>query len=64
MPQDPTPDFPITITTVVYPDESPVGFGAAIDPIESVIKEIEDIKVIRTDIEDGMGIIRTEFLWF
>ena len=62
--EDPQFDFPITITTVVYPGTSPQDLEKlVIDPIESVIKEIEDIKVIRTDIEDGMGIIRTEFLY-
>ncbi len=62
--EDPQFDFPMTVTTIVYPGTSPQDLEKlVIDPIESAINEIEDIKVIRTDIEDGLGIIRTEFLY-
>ncbi|PIE42739.1 MAG: multidrug transporter [Gammaproteobacteria bacterium] len=62
--EDPQFDFPMTITTIVYPGTNPQDLEKlVIDPIESAISEIEDIKVMRTDIEDGMGIVRTEFLY-
>ncbi|PID45004.1 MAG: multidrug transporter [Proteobacteria bacterium] len=62
--EDPQFDFPAAVTTIVYPGTSAQDLEKlVIDPIESAINEIEDIKVMRTDIEDGMGVIRTEFLY-
>ena len=62
--EDPQFDFPISVTSIVYPGTNPVDMEKmVVDPIEDVINELEDLKVIRTNIEDGLAIIETEFLY-
>ncbi|MCG8612283.1 MAG: efflux RND transporter permease subunit, partial [Pseudomonadales bacterium] len=62
--EDPQFDFPTTITTIVYPGTNPSDLEKlVVDPVESAIKEIDDIKVMRTQIEDGLAVVRTEFLF-
>lgn len=62
--EDPQFDFPMTLTSVVYPGTNPIDMEKlVVDPIEDAINELEDIHVIRTDIEDGVAIIQTEFIY-
>ena len=62
--EDPQFDFPMTMTSVVYPGTNPIDMEKlVVDPIEDAINELEDIHLIRTDIEDGIAIIQTEFIY-
>jgi len=62
--EDPQFDFPISVTSIVYPGTNPIDMEKmVVDPIEDVLNELEDLKVIRTSIEDGLAIIETEFLY-
>lgn len=62
--EDPQFDFPMVMTTIVFPGTSPIDMEKlVVDPVESAINELEDIKSIETTIEDGMALIRTEFLF-
>jgi multidrug efflux pump subunit AcrB len=62
--EDPQIEFPITLTTALYPGTNPLDMERLIaDPIEDAINELEDIKTIQTEIEDGLVLIRTEFLY-
>lgn len=62
--EDPQFDFPGTLITVVNPGTAPEDMEKLIvDPIESSINELEDIKTLKTNIEDGLAIINVEFLY-
>lgn len=62
--EDPQFDFPMTMTSVVYPGTNPIDMEKlVVDPIEDAINELDDIHLIRTDIEDGIAIIQTEFIY-
>jgi multidrug efflux pump subunit AcrB len=52
-----------TSIIVVYPGANPTDLEElVVDPIEEVINELEDIKDIKTTIEDGLAVIGVEFL--
>ncbi|MBU6951160.1 efflux RND transporter permease subunit [Hahella sp. HN01] len=62
--EDPQFDFPTTLTTVLYPGATPVDMERlVVDPIEDAINELEDLKSVYTEIEDGLVLVRTEFLY-
>ncbi|WP_438865107.1 efflux RND transporter permease subunit [Neptunicella sp.] len=62
--EDPQFDFPASMITAVYPGTNPVDIEKLIvDPIEDALNELEDIKIMRADIEDGLAVIRIEFLY-
>jgi len=62
--EDPQFDFPMSVTSIVYPGTNPIDMEKlVVDPIEDVINELDDLKFIRTRIEDGLAIIETEFLY-
>jgi len=62
--EDPQFDFPMTMTSIVYPGTNPIDMEKlVVDPIEDAINELEDIHLIRTDIEDGIAVIQTEFIY-
>ena len=62
--EDPQFDFPASMVSVVFPGTSPVDMEKLIvDPVEQALNELEDIKVMRTDIEDGLAVTRIEFLY-
>jgi multidrug efflux pump subunit AcrB len=61
--EDPIVTPPGTSIVVVYPGASPADLEQLVaDPIEEVLNELEDIKVIVSDIEDGIAVIDIEFL--
>ncbi|MBC3766620.1 efflux RND transporter permease subunit [Neptunicella marina] len=62
--EDPQFDFPAAMITAVLPGTNPIDMEKLIiDPIEEELNELEDIKVIRAEIEDGLALIRIEFLY-
>lgn len=62
--EDPQYKFPAAMIRVVYPGTNPLDMEKLIvDPIEEVINELDDIKTIKSDIEDGLAIINVEFLY-
>lgn len=64
MPRGEDPDFqaPQFNVVVIYPGTSPQDMEQlVVDPIEKKINELDDIKRIRSQINDGLGIITVEF---
>ncbi|NBC67084.1 MAG: AcrB/AcrD/AcrF family protein [Bacteroidetes bacterium] len=56
--EDPKPDFPNYTITVVYPGTGPVDMEEqVVDPIEEVLKEIDELDEIDSSIEEGLAII-------
>ena len=62
--EDPQFDFPAAIVQVVYPGTNPVDMEKLVlDPLEEAINELDDIKVLKGNVEDGLAVIRVEFLF-
>jgi multidrug efflux pump subunit AcrB len=62
--EDPQLDFPMVSVTVVNPGTIPADMESLIaDPIEEAINELEDLKVVKTNIEDGLVRVQVEFLY-
>ncbi|MEL6863741.1 MAG: efflux RND transporter permease subunit [Bacteroidota bacterium] len=60
--EDPAINVPSTIVTAIYPGASPEDMESQVaDPIEEVINELEDVKQIVTNIEDGLSVTEVEF---
>ncbi len=61
--EDPQVSAPGTGIVVIYPGANPVDLEAlVIDPIEEVVNELEDIKVIDSHAEDGLAVVDVEFV--
>lgn len=59
--EDPVLKVPTYTVVIVYPGTNPKDIEElAVDPIEDAINELEDIKKIKTEIQDGLAIIRVE----
>ena len=59
--EDPVLNVPNFSVAVVYPGANPQDIEElAVDPIEDAINEIEDIKLIKTVIQDGLAVMRVE----
>lgn len=62
--EDPQFDFPAVMISVVSLGTSPEDMEKqVVDKIEEVINELEDLKVIKSDVEDGLSVSRVEFLF-
>ncbi|KEQ19131.1 efflux RND transporter permease subunit [Endozoicomonas numazuensis] len=62
--EDPQFEFPATMIRVVYPGTNTMDMEKLIvDPIEEAINELDDIKVLKSNIEDGLAVINVEFLY-
>ncbi|MFK0569624.1 efflux RND transporter permease subunit [Endozoicomonas sp.] len=62
--EDPQFKFSAAMVRVVYPGTSPLDMEKLIvDPIEEAINELDDIKVLKANIEDGLAVIQVEFLY-
>ncbi|KEI70411.1 efflux RND transporter permease subunit [Endozoicomonas elysicola] len=62
--EDPQFKFPAAMVRVVYPGTSPLDMEKLIvDPVEEAINELDDIKVLKSNIEDGLAVIQVEFLY-
>ena len=58
-PTFPIPTFPII---AVYPGASPADLEQlVVDPIEKRVRALDDIKRVRSTIEDGLAVVRVEF---
>ena len=59
--EDPSPDFPNYTVIAVYPGTGPEDMEElVVDPLEEAIEEVDDLKKIETEIEDGLAIINIE----
>ena len=62
--EDPQFDFSAAVIKVVNPGTTPLDMEKLVaDPIESVLNELDDVREIKTEIEDGLVVIRIEFLY-
>jgi multidrug efflux pump subunit AcrB len=64
MPRGEDPDFqaPQFAIVVVYPGTSPLDMEKLVaDPLEKRVNEMDDIKVIKTRIDDGLLVARVDF---
>lgn len=66
MPQreDPVVEIPNTVVVAVYPGANPEDMESqVVDVIEEAVNELEDIKEIRTTINDGVAVIAVESIF-
>ena len=62
--EDPQLEFPITVITVINPGTSPDDMETLIvDPIEEAVNELDDLKDIKSNIEQGMTTVRVSFIY-
>jgi multidrug efflux pump subunit AcrB len=64
VPRAEDPTFPIAIYPIVavYPGASPADIERlVVEPIEEAVGELEDLKTLETEVEDGVAVIRAEF---
>ena len=62
--EDPQFDFPAVAIVVVNPGTNPLDMESlVVDPIESAVNELEDIKTVKANIEDGLARFEVEFLY-
>jgi multidrug efflux pump subunit AcrB len=66
MPRGEDPDFesPQFFVTVVYPGTNPIDMEQLVaDRVEKRLSALDDIKRIRTDIDDGLALFRIEYVY-
>ncbi|MEM8907924.1 MAG: efflux RND transporter permease subunit, partial [Bacteroidota bacterium] len=62
--EDPEVNFPRFFIIAVYPGASPLDMeDQVVDPLEARFSELDEIKNVRTTIEDGLAIIDVEYLF-
>ena len=62
--EDPQLEFPVASIVVVNPGTTPTDMESlVVDPIEEAVNELEDIKHVKTSIEDGLARFEIEFLY-
>ncbi|WP_257296333.1 efflux RND transporter permease subunit [Endozoicomonas sp. YOMI1] len=62
--EDPQFNYSAAMVRVVYPGTSPLDMEKLIvDPVEEALNELDDIKVLKANIEDGLAVIIVEFLY-
>ncbi len=62
--EDPQFDFSAAVIKVVNPGTTPLDMEKlVVDPLESAINELDDLREIKTEVEDGLAVIRVEFLY-
>lgn len=60
--EDPETEAPTFSIVVVYPGTSPADMEQiVVDPFEKRINELDDIKRIQSDINDGLAVIRVDY---
>lgn len=60
--EDPSFKPPFFVVIAVYPGTSPLDMEELVaDPIEEVIYELDDIKEVRNNIDDGLSVTQIEF---
>lgn len=61
--EDPTFPFATFAVVAVLPGSSPSDVERlVVDPLEAKLKSLDDVKSMKTEIEDGLAVIRIEFL--
>lgn len=61
--EDPQVTMPMATVYAVYPGTTPLDMEKLVlEPIEEAIYELEDVKVVKSRIEDGLVIAHVEFL--
>ncbi|WP_299248418.1 efflux RND transporter permease subunit [uncultured Aquimarina sp.] len=62
--EDPEVNFPRFFVVAVYPGASPLDIeDQVVDILEGKINELDDIKKIKTTIEDGLAVIDVEYIF-
>lgn len=62
--EDPQVNFPRFFIVAVYPGASPLDMeDQIVDPLESRINELDDLKKFRSTIEDGLAVIDVEYIF-
>lgn len=60
--EDPTFPIPTYVVVAVYPGANPTDLEQlVVDPIETRLRELDELKTVRTSIEDGLATIQVEF---
>ncbi len=60
--EDPTFPYPNFSVVAVYPGSSPADIEKLIvDPVETKLKALDDVKTLKTEISDGLAVIAIEF---
>src|SRR5512145_3194151 len=60
--EDPVFPIPTYAIIAIYPGASPADVEQLIvDPIEEKLNELDDLKALRTEIDDGVMFMRVEF---
>jgi len=60
--EDPTFPYPSFLVAAVLPGASPSDVERlVVDPIEAELSALDDVKSLRTTIDDGLGVVRIEF---
>ncbi len=61
--EDPTFPYPNFAIVAVLPGATPSDLERlVVDPVEARMKALEDVKSLRTQIEDGVAVVQVEFL--
>ncbi|MBX3227615.1 MAG: efflux RND transporter permease subunit [Labilithrix sp.] len=61
--EDPTFPFATFVVVAVLPGSSPTDVERlVVDPLETKLKSLADVKTMRTEIEDGVSVTRVEFV--
>lgn len=61
--EDPTFPLPTFVVVAVYPGATPTDLEKlVVDPIETRMKALDDVKSIKTEIGDGLAVAKVEFL--
>lgn len=62
--EDPIMDFPGVTVIAIYPGATPKDIESQVaEPIEEAINELDDVKEIVTEINDGVAVVRVEFTY-
>ena len=62
--EDPEVNFPRFFIVAVYPGASPIDMeDQVVEPLESRINELDDLKKFRSTIEDGLAVIDVEYIF-
>ncbi|HEX8528914.1 MAG TPA: efflux RND transporter permease subunit, partial [Cytophagales bacterium] len=62
--EDPTFKTPQFIVVAIYPGTSPTDMEElVVDPIEDKVNELENIKKVITNIDDGVAVMRVDFTY-
>src|ERR1700753_2609687 len=60
--EDPTFPFPTFAVVAVYPGATPLDIEKlVVDPIETKLKALDDVKTLRSEISDSLAVLRVEF---